>query len=118
MRPTRGLGSAPLPRTGCPARVAPSYLALLRVELARFTRPAGRCRPPAGSSLWRWSSPHGGRVLPAGRVETALDHLVAELASQYVIGDITLAQTIIVEQAAELALTKPLEDAGITIVRA
>ncbi len=39
MRPTRGLGSAPLPRTGCPAQVAPSYLALLRVEFARFTPP-------------------------------------------------------------------------------
>jgi hypothetical protein len=39
-------------------------------------------------------------------------------ASQYVIGEVTLAQTIIVERATELALTKPLEDAGITIARA
>ena len=39
-------------------------------------------------------------------------------ASQYVIGEVTLAQTIIVERATELALTKPLEDAGLTIVRA
>ena len=39
LRPTRGLGSAPLPRTGRPAQVAPSYLALLRVEFARFTPP-------------------------------------------------------------------------------
>ena len=44
-------------RTG----VAPSYLALLRVEFAAFhSGPEG----PA-SSLWHWSSPHGGRALPA-----------------------------------------------------
>src|SRR5207342_1580788 len=44
--------------------VAPSYLALLRVEFARFTPPAGLRRRSA-SSLWHWSSPHGGRALPA-----------------------------------------------------
>ena len=44
-------------RTG----VAPSYLALLRVEFAAFhSVPEG----PA-SSLWHWSSPRGGRALPA-----------------------------------------------------
>ena len=44
-------------RTG----VAPSYLALLRVEFAAFhSGPEG----PA-SSLWHWSSPLGGRALPA-----------------------------------------------------
>src|SRR5215831_2515561 len=43
---------------------APSYLALLRVEFARFTPPDGSRRRPA-SSLWHWSSPHGGRALPA-----------------------------------------------------
>ena len=60
MRPTRGLRR----RAGVPvARDASSYLALLRVELASF-HPAAGC-PPAGSSLWRWSSPRGGRALPA-----------------------------------------------------
>ena len=43
MRPTRGLGSAPLPRRSN-ARVAPSYLALLRVEFAAFHSVAGRSR--------------------------------------------------------------------------
>ena len=65
LRPTRGLGSAPLPRTGCPARVAPSYSALLRVEFAAFHsagRPESRS---AASSLWHWSSSHDGRALPA-----------------------------------------------------
>ena len=60
VRPTRELRR----RAGVPAsRDALSYLALLRVELARFT-PAPGC-PAAGSSLWRWSSPRGGRALPA-----------------------------------------------------
>ncbi len=45
-------------------RVAPSYLALLRVEFARFT-PSDRLRDRPASSLWHWSSPHGGRALPA-----------------------------------------------------
>src|SRR5690242_4487902 len=64
LRPTRGLGSAPLPPRRLPAAGAPSYLALLRVEFARFTPPDGLRRRPA-SSLWHWSSPHGGRALPA-----------------------------------------------------
>ena len=52
------------PADGRPPRVAPSYLALLRVEFARFTPVGGSRRRPA-SSLWHWSSPHGGRALPA-----------------------------------------------------
>src|SRR6266576_1067708 len=54
-------GQRTSPPTGCPARVAPSYLALLQVEFAAFhSGPEG----PA-SSLWHWSSPRGGRALPA-----------------------------------------------------
>ena len=64
MRPTRGLGSAPLPPPTFPPTGAPSYLALLRVEFARFT-PNGGSRRRSASSLWHWSSPHGGRALPA-----------------------------------------------------
>ncbi len=48
-------------RTG----VAPSYLALLRVEFAAFHSAARLATEPAGSSLWHWSSPRGGRALPA-----------------------------------------------------
>src|SRR5262245_18669819 len=40
VRPTRGLGSAPSRRTG----LSPSYLALLRVELAAFHSGRGRHR--------------------------------------------------------------------------
>src|SRR4029079_943147 len=52
-----GWAARPSRRTGW----SPSYLALLQVELAAFHSGA---EAPA-SSLWRWSSPHGGRALPA-----------------------------------------------------
>ncbi len=49
-------------RTG----VAPSYLALLRVEFAPFHSARTDTWPVrAASSLWHWSSPLGGRALPA-----------------------------------------------------
>ncbi|HEV7833891.1 MAG TPA: DeoR/GlpR family DNA-binding transcription regulator [Caballeronia sp.] len=76
--------------------------------------------PSAGLSTGNFEEAFVKRALAARAAETVVlassDKINA--ASQYVIGDITLAQTIIVEQATELALTKPLEDAGITIVRA
>jgi DeoR/GlpR family transcriptional regulator of sugar metabolism len=60
------------------------------------------------------------RALAARAAETVVlastDKLNA--ASAYAIGDITLAQTIIVERAADIALTQPLEEAGVAIVRA
>ena len=61
--PRAGQRTSP-PHTVARPRVAPSYLALLRVEFARFTPVCGSHRGPA-SSLWHWSSPHGGRALPA-----------------------------------------------------
>jgi hypothetical protein len=57
-------GQRASPPAGGPARVAPSYLALLRVEFARFTPTPGQGRASA-SSLWHWSSSCDGRVLPA-----------------------------------------------------
>ena len=57
-------GRATPPVPVAEATVPPSYLALLRVEFARFTRRPGS-RRDGGSSLWHWSSPRGGRVLPA-----------------------------------------------------
>ena len=58
MQPTRGLGSAPLPpaNRGCALLFGLAPGGVCRVSL----RPRG----PA-SSLWHWSSPHGGRALPA-----------------------------------------------------
>ena len=55
-RPTRGLSEQPRrpPIRSCSGQ-----------SLPRFT-PASALRPGRASSLWRWSSPHGGRALPAG----------------------------------------------------
>lgn len=60
VRPTRGLGSAPSP--GEPGIALLFGLApgrACRVSLPR------RANPTRASSLWRWSSPRGGRELPA-----------------------------------------------------
>ena len=76
--------------------------------------------PTAGLSTGNFEEAFVKRALVARAAETVVlassDKINA--ASQYVIGGITLAQTIIVERETEPALTKPLEDAGITIVRA
>jgi DeoR/GlpR family transcriptional regulator of sugar metabolism len=76
--------------------------------------------PTAGLSTGNFDEAYVKRALAARAAETVVlassDKINA--ASQYVIGDITLAQTIIVERETALALTKPLEDAGMTIVRA
>ncbi|HEY3987395.1 MAG TPA: DeoR family transcriptional regulator, partial [Cedecea sp.] len=39
-------------------------------------------------------------------------------ASQYAIGDITLAQSIIVERSTDATLITPLEQAGVTVIKA
>ena len=62
MRPTRGRGDAPLAR---PPNGRGALLFGLAPGRACPFHPARHRRSPAGSSLWRWSSPHGGRVLPA-----------------------------------------------------
>ena len=64
MRPTRGLGSAPLPRRspgpGCALLFGLAPGGVCRVSLRHPTR-----RPATASSLWHWSSSHDGRALPA-----------------------------------------------------
>ena len=65
MRPTRGLGSAPLPRQRSPAvGLRPPIWPCSGWSLPRFT-PTSTRRPMSASSLWHWSSPRGGRALPA-----------------------------------------------------
>ncbi len=61
MRPTRGLGSAPLsrPKPGCALLFGLAPGRVCRVSLR------SRLAPEPASSLWHWSSPHGGRALPA-----------------------------------------------------
>src|SRR6478736_6987324 len=56
LRPTRGLGSAPAPGE-------PGIALLFGLAPGRACRVSLRLSP--ASSLWRWSSPRGGRELPA-----------------------------------------------------
>jgi DeoR/GlpR family transcriptional regulator of sugar metabolism len=76
--------------------------------------------PKAGLSTGDYEEAYVKRAMAARAAETVVlastDKINA--ASQFVIGNITLAQTIIVEKATAAALTKPLEKAGVTIVRA
>ena len=76
--------------------------------------------PQAGLSTGDLEEAYIKRALAARAAETVVlasaDKLNA--ASQYAIGEITLAQTVIVEKATAAALTTPLERAGLTVVRA
>ncbi|MGN6648789.1 DeoR/GlpR family DNA-binding transcription regulator [Trinickia sp.] len=60
------------------------------------------------------------RALAARAAETVVLASSSKLnaASQFIIGDITLAQTIVVEKTTDSELTKPIEAAGVTVVRA
>jgi VWFA-related protein len=78
---TRNVGVYPVPFVATAWSAVPS--ASMRLLRTFPTVPENR---QATAFLSRIASASGGRVLPAGGVETALDHLVAELASQYVIG--------------------------------
>jgi DeoR/GlpR family transcriptional regulator of sugar metabolism len=76
--------------------------------------------PTAGLSTGDYEEAYVKRALAARAAETVVlassDKINA--ASRYVIGGVTLAQTIIVEEGSDFALTSPLEKAGLTIVRA
>jgi DeoR/GlpR family transcriptional regulator of sugar metabolism len=76
--------------------------------------------PTAGLSTGDYEEAYVKRALAARAAETVVlassDKINA--ASQFVIGGLALAQTIIVEKATDPALTKPLEKSGVTIVRA
>ena len=95
MRPTRGLGSAPLPRPVARHGLRPPIWPCSGWSLPVSLRPRPEGRPSA-SSLWHWSSSHDGRVLPAtlrwgartfltaraGRPDRPRDHPTASLTSQ------------------------------------
>jgi DeoR/GlpR family transcriptional regulator of sugar metabolism len=76
--------------------------------------------PTAGLSTGDYEEAYVKRALAARAAETVVlassDKINA--ASQFVIGGLALAQTIIVEMATDPALTQPLERSGVTIVRA
>lgn len=76
--------------------------------------------PTAGLSTGDLEEAYVKRALAARAAETVVlassDKLNA--ASAYSIGEVTLAQTIIVERSAKKALTDPLAKLGLTVVRA
>ncbi|WP_086972758.1 DeoR/GlpR family DNA-binding transcription regulator [Caballeronia glebae] len=76
--------------------------------------------PTAGLTTGDFEEAHIKRALAARAAETVVLASAAKLnaASAYRIGAIELAQTIIVEDAADAKLTEPIERAGITVLRA
>lgn len=76
--------------------------------------------PTAGLSTGDLEEAYVKRALAARSAETVVlastDKLNA--ASAYSIGDVTLAQTVVVERSADAGLTQALEAAGVSVVRA
>lgn len=76
--------------------------------------------PRAGLTTGDLEEAYIKRALAARAAETVVLASAAKLnaASAYVIGPVDLAQTLIVEQGTEAALTEPLAQAGLQIIRA
>ncbi|WP_105132469.1 DeoR/GlpR family DNA-binding transcription regulator [Burkholderia sp. BE12] len=76
--------------------------------------------PVAGLSTGDFEEAAIKRALSERAAETVVLASQSKLraASQFVIGDIALAQTIVVEKETDAALTEPIEAAGVTVVRA
>jgi DeoR/GlpR family transcriptional regulator of sugar metabolism len=76
--------------------------------------------PQAGLSTGDFEEAYVKRALAARAAETVVLASASKLhaASQFVIGAITLAQTLIVEDSTSVELTGPIERAGVTVVRA
>ncbi len=76
--------------------------------------------PTAGLSTGDLEEAYIKRALAARAAETVVLASAAKLnaASQYAIGDITLAHTIIVERATDDALIAPLQPAGVSVLKA
>jgi DeoR/GlpR family transcriptional regulator of sugar metabolism len=76
--------------------------------------------PQAGLSTGDFEEAYIKRALAARAAETVVLASAAKLnaASAYRIGDISLAQTIIVEVGTEEQLIAPVEQAGVTVLRA
>ncbi|WP_322044535.1 DeoR/GlpR family DNA-binding transcription regulator [Paraburkholderia sp. J67] len=74
----------------------------------------------AGLSTGDYEEAYVKRALAARAAETVVLACASKLntASQYCIGGLDLAQTLIVDAAAGVKLTRPLEEAGLTVVKA
>jgi DeoR/GlpR family transcriptional regulator of sugar metabolism len=76
--------------------------------------------PTAGLSTGDLEEAYVKRALAARSAETIVLATREKLnaASAYAIGDVTLAQTVVVERSTDAGLTAPLEAAGVSVVRA
>ncbi|MFP4894275.1 DeoR/GlpR family DNA-binding transcription regulator [Paraburkholderia sp. EG304] len=76
--------------------------------------------PSAGLSTGDFEEAAIKRALAARAAETVVLASASKLnaASRFVIGEITLAQTIVVEKKTSAELTKPIEAAGVSVVKA
>lgn len=76
--------------------------------------------PVAGLTTGNFEEAGIKRALAGRAAETVVLASSSKLnaASPFVIGELALAQTIVVEEATDAALTKPIEAAGVTVVRA
>lgn len=76
--------------------------------------------PTAGLSTGDLEEAYSKRALAARAGETVVLASKERLnaASAYAIGEVTPAQTVIVERSTDAALTQQLEAAGVTVVRA
>ncbi|PFH26875.1 DeoR/GlpR family DNA-binding transcription regulator [Burkholderia sp. JKS000303] len=76
--------------------------------------------PVAGLSTGDFEEAAIKRALAERAAETVVLASQSKLraASQFVIGELALAQTIVVERETDAALTEPIEAAGVTVVRA
>ncbi|VEI69163.1 HTH-type transcriptional repressor glcR [Serratia quinivorans] len=76
--------------------------------------------PTAGLSTGDLEEAYIKRALAARAAETVVLASAAKLnaASQYAIGDLSLAQSIIVERSTDATLIAPLEQAGLTVIKA
>lgn len=76
--------------------------------------------PSAGLSTGDLEEAYIKRALAARAAETVVLASAAKLnaASQYAIGDVTLAQSIIVERDTDQALISPLLQAGVSVIKA
>lgn len=76
--------------------------------------------PVAGLSTGDFEEAAIKRALAERAAETVVlaSHSKLQAASQFVIGEVTLAQAIVVEQETDAALTGSIEAAGVTVVRA
>ncbi|RKT13861.1 DeoR family transcriptional regulator [Paraburkholderia sp. RAU2J] len=76
--------------------------------------------PTAGLSTGDLEEAYVKRALAARSAETVVLATKEKLnaASAYAIGDVTLAQTVVVERSTDAGLIAPLEAAGVTVVRA